>query len=968
MSHPAFDLIRQRRVTSLEIELQEYVHRATQAKHLHLASHDTNNAFLVAFKTLPQDGTGVAHILEHTTLCGSHRYPVRDPFFLMTRRSLNTFMNAFTSSDWTGYPFASQNPKDFNNLLSVYLDAVFFPNLDPLDFAQEGWRTEFATPDDPSSPLVFRGVVFNEMKGAMSSPINRIWHTLREHLYPTTTYHFNSGGDPEEIPNLTYEGLKAFHQRHYHPSNAVFLTYGNLAPEIHQEQMERLALASFSHQDLDLDIPDEQRYAAPMRVHESYPLEGDLDRKSHVLLGWLLGQSTDVAEMMRAQLLAGVLLEHSGSPLRKALETTELGSAPSEICGFDNSSRETSFVCGLEGTQTDLADQVEDMVLDVLTQVAEHGIPQDEVESVLHQLELSQREITGGHFPYGLQLLVKTLSQVFHGGDPMVELDIDDALAELRRDIQDPDFIKHLTRRLLLDNPHRVRLTMSPDPEMSARLAEAEAVDLERRKSVLSEDQASAIVTRAQALQERQDKVDDPEILPKVGLEDIPKSLAYPQGSQLQAGTVPVHWYSAGTNGLVYAQVIADLAQLDPDQEALLALFCQCLTEVGSGSDDYLATQSRQAAHTGGMSASVSVRSRLETVDAIHAHFVLGSKALSRNMRPMTDLLFNHFTRPRFDELRRLRELVAQMRAIRESMITDRGHALAISAACAGLAPCGKLSHAWGGLEGLRRLKQLDRDLADEGKLEAFAHRLKGISEVLAGSPRQILLIGERELKDRYVSEVAQVFSESAAFNDQHIFSPDSPKHKIRAAWLTSTQVNFCAKAFACVPADHADAPVLTVLGPFLRNRYLHTAIREKGGAYGAGCRYASDTGSFAFYSYRDPRLRETLEDYDRAVHQIQRDSHEARHLEEAIMNVIRDVDQPDAPAAEAMTTFHESLHQRTPEQRQAFRKAILSVTLDDLRRVAATYFQPDAAHVAVVTSEATLKQQGDLDLNVEIL
>ncbi len=234
-AHPAFVAIRQQNIESLNIRVEQYEHKKTGAVHYHLASDNSENVFLVALRTVPQDSTGVAHILEHTALCGSKRFPVRDPFFMMLRRSLNTFMNAFTSSDWTAYPFASQNRKDFDNLLQVYLDAVFFSRLDPLDFAQEGHRVEFAEPGNPDSELVFKGVVFNEMKGAMSSISSALWSKMCEHLFPTSTYHYNSGGDPQHIPDLSYEQLQAFYRSHYHPSNAIFMTFGDIeasdAPE-----------------------------------------------------------------------------------------------------------------------------------------------------------------------------------------------------------------------------------------------------------------------------------------------------------------------------------------------------------------------------------------------------------------------------------------------------------------------------------------------------------------------------------------------------------------------------------------------------------------------------------------------------------------------------------------------------------------------------------------------------------------
>ena len=432
--HPAFEWVRSEAIESLNMVVEEYRHRKTGALHYHLAADNPENVFLVALRTVPTDSTGVAHILEHTVLCGSEHYPVRDPFFMMIRRSLNTFMNAFTSSDWTAYPFASQIRKDFDNLMDVYLDAVFFSRLHELDFAQEGHRVEFAEPDNPDSDLVFKGVVFNEMKGAMSSASSTLWQTLTSYMFPTTTYHYNSGGDPEHIPHLTYHELKTFYHYHYHPSNAVFMTYGDIPAVEHQQRMQDKALSRFERLDIDISVKDEKRYHAPVRVQESYALDepGDLGDKTHIVLGWLMGRSTNLKEQLEAHLLDGVLLDDSASPLRRALETTKLGSAPSPLCGLEASNREMSFVCGLEGSRPENADALEALVLDVLQKVVDEGIPAERVEAVLHQLELSQREISGDGYPYGLQLILEGLSSAIHRGDPVAVMNLDPVLEELR--------------------------------------------------------------------------------------------------------------------------------------------------------------------------------------------------------------------------------------------------------------------------------------------------------------------------------------------------------------------------------------------------------------------------------------------------------------------------------------------------------------------------------------------------------
>jgi hypothetical protein len=962
MTHPAFQHLRSHPVPALRLEFQEYRHRVTGARHVHLAADDPHNAFMVAFLTVPQDSTGVAHILEHTALCGSQRYPVRDPFFMMIRRSLNTFMNAFTSSDWTAYPFASQNKKDFNNLLEVYLDAAFFPLLDERDFAQEGHRLEFAQPDDPNSELLFKGVVFNEMKGALSSPVQRLGQALHGRLFPTTTYHHNSGGDPEKIPELAYEQLKAFHARHYHPSNAVFLTFGDIPAAAHQERFEAQALHRFQALPLDLAIPDERRYTAPLVDLIHYPLEDreDLRDQTHIVLGWLLGPITDPLATLRARLLSDVLLDNSSSPLRNALETSELGAAPSPLCGFDTSTREATFVCGLEGSNPEHAEAVEALVLKVLQQVAADGVPPEAVDAALHQLELSEREITGDGFPYGLRLLLEALTPTIHGGDPLPALDSDPLLEQLRVESRAPDFIPDLVRRLLLDNPHRVRLTMAPDPELAAKQAAAERQRLATLRAALSEADRARIVEQARLLAERQSQPDDPELLPKVGLADIPLELKIPEGVARPVGDLPATWYAQGTNGMVYLQAVLDLPALEPDELDLLPLFCACLTEVGSAGRDYRATQARQAAVTGGLSARATVRGGVDDVHQTRGVLALAGKALARNQSALSELLWETLTRVRFDEPPRLRELVAQLRAHREEGITDHGHLLALAAASAGLSPVAALNHRWEGLQGLKNLKALDEALGDAGALAAFAARLERLRDRLQSAPRQLLVVSEAERQTDLAEALAVRWRDAgeAAGEPFALAAPDPQPP--RQGFRVNTQVNFCAKVYPTVAPNHPDAPALHVLGDFLRNGYLHRAIREQGGAYGGGAGYHPDSGAFRFYSYRDPRLAATLADFDQTLDWLQTSDHPTRTLEEAILGVVAAIDKPGSPAGEAIGAFFGSRFGRTPDQRRAYRQRVLKVTLADLQRVAVTYLQPEQARYAVLSDARTLAEQPD--------
>ncbi|TQV78255.1 peptidase M16 [Exilibacterium tricleocarpae] len=967
--HPAFEWLRSQRIDSLKVTVEEYRHRKTGAQHIHIDADNEENVFLVALRTVPHDSTGVAHILEHTALCGSERYPVRDPFFMMIRRSLNTFMNAFTSSDWTAYPFASLNRKDFNNLLDVYLDAVFFSRLDELDFRQEGHRVEFEQADDPSTPLVFKGVVYNEMKGAMSSVPSQLWHTLCKYLYPTTTYHYNSGGDPESIPDLTYAQLQAFYRTHYHPSNAIFMTYGNIAAAEHQAKFEAQALARFEPLTTEIGVADEKRYHAPVSVEEHYPLtdDGGLEKKTHIVVSWLLGKSTDLEAALKAQLLASVLFDNSASPLQQALETTELGTAPSPLCGLDDSQREISFVCGVEGSEREHAEAVERLIMAVIEDVATNGIPEEQVQASLHQLELQQREVGGDSYPYGLQLILTGLTSATHRGDPIALLDLDPVLTRLREAIKDPAFIKDLARDLLLDNTHRVRLTLAPDQSLAARRNAAEAQRLAALKATLTGDQQRAVVTQAQALQQRQQQADDESILPKVGLDDIPPHMHYVEGQREQLHQRPLTTYPAGTNGLIYQQIVIRLPALAPEHHTLLPFYTTCLTELGVGERDYLATQRWQSQVLGSISAYTTVRGRIDNVQAIDAHLTVSAKALTRNQAAMSQLMWETLQQVRFDELPRIRELIAQTRARREQSITGNGHSLAMAAAAAGMSPAAKLSHQLSGMTGIKAIKALDDALADAGELADFAARLAAIHQQVLQAPREFLLVGEQEhlqacreqLQQHWLGDPAQA---GAAFTLGEV------SEKIAQAWIANTQVNFCAKAYPTVPMEHPDAAALTVLGGFLRNGYLHRAIREQGGAYGAGAGQDSNIAAFRFFSYRDPRLEETLGDFDKSLQWLQQETHEWRQVEESILGVISSIDKPSSPAGEAKQTFHAELYGRTREKRERFRNQVLKVTLADLQRVAATYLLPEAASTAVITHKDNTALAGSLSLETIVV
>lgn len=962
--HPAFQLVRQHHVEALDILVSEFKHKVTGAVHYHLATEHDENVFLVAFRTQPMDFKGEAHILEHTVLCGSEKFPVRDPFFLMIRRSLNTFMNAFTAADWTAYPFATQNKKDFQNLLGVYMDAAFAANLNPLDFAQEGIRIELENGEP-----VYKGVVFNEMKGAMSSPSDQLYHQLAYHLFPETTYHYNSGGDPKDIPDLTYQELVDFYKSHYHPSNAVFMTFGNTPAYDLQEQFEQLALAKFEQGETLYSKP-ERRLAAPVAVTESYAVDAEeLKDKTYHVLAWLLPEASDIKLRLGMRLVEGVLLENSASPLRHYLETWAHAQSTGPLMGVDDSNFEMTFFCGVQGSNPEHAAEFQAGVLKVLQDVAAQPVDTALVDAILHQIELHQREINGDGMPYGLSLILNGLSSAIHHNDPIQVWDVDTAIEQVKEELKDPMWLSQLIQTHLIDNPHRVQMTLVPDAEKSAKDAALEKARLAEIGAQLTDEQKAEIIAQTEALKVRQDTPDDLNLLPKVGLEDVPAALHIVQGElrEIISNRIdyPLNLYHAGTNGIYYQQVLIQI----PDeivQSPYFNLLSILMGEVGAGEYDYLELQQLQTAVSGGLGMGASLRSKVDDKNQISAWLTLTTKSLVNNLEAIR-LLKLAFEQLRFDEKDRIIELLQQRKTRWQSRLSGSGHSYAMQIAGRHHSALALRDYNNTGLGALNWLSDLvakiENDATEYNKLIA---ELQLIHHKLLQAPKQFLLVCEEHQSDRLVEEVQEVWDKltvaesSAALTKVPVYHSEQDQ-----AWLIQANVQFCAAAYPAVEVSHPDAAPLMVLAAYLRNGFLHSAIREKGGAYGGGATYDGNACSFRFYSYRDPRLAETFADFEASIDWLFNTEQLPHQLEEAILGLIASMDKPGSPAGEAITACYALLHARTPAFRTVLRERLLAVTLDDLKRVAEQYLRQQQASKAVVAPVS--KREALLELGFEI-
>ena len=983
-THPAFELITTHHITALDITVIVSKHRATGALHYHLATDNDENALLIGFATQPMTSRGEAHILEHTVLCGSEKYPVRDPFFSMIKRSLNTFMNAMTASDWTVYPFASQNKKDFFNLLSVYLDAVFFPNIHELDFAQEGVRLEL----DAEGKAQYHGIVFNEMKGAMSGEIDQLYYALTPHLFPTTTYHYNSGGDPKEIIKLTHPDLVKFHRLHYHPSNAIIMSFGDIPVTEIQAKLHDDALARFNDQEKPAKSQKfssmaEKRLNQPLQVYDTYTADSNGQKMTHNVLAWLLPNITDPRQRLAFRLMEGVLVEHAGSPLRAYLDSSTLGTSASPLLGLDDSHYEMVFYAGLRGSEKELADDVEQGILALLTAIANAPISPDTIETILHQIELNQRHIGGDSMPYGLTLMLEGFSTALHGGNPMDVWDIDEHLAWLREQVKKPNWLQGLIRTHLIDNPHRVRLTLSPDKDKAQRLIDDERTALAALDETLSQDEKARIRQKARELADRQALIDDVSILPKVGLDDIPSDIQFTHGTRtlitLSADTTSprtLYEYHASTNGLYYYQVLVDLQGRDDIlNNPLLPIYLALLSELGTDRHSARDFQEYQASISSGVTARISQRTDCNDKDAMTSYCVLATRALYRKPEAIA-LVSEVMNSTIFDEYDRMSELLSERQASWQSRLTAQGHSYAMQTASRNMSRLAHLEYTLSGLPALRALKAFLKQAGNDPQAwHVLGARLSGLHRQIKALPKDFLLVCESDQAEALKAVITESFTNTHPDastnqpNDAHAQVPlafdtlmDADDTESDKAWLIATNVYHNACAYAATPTEHEDTPALMALAHFLRNGYLHATIREKGGAYGGGASFNSNTATFCFYSYRDPHCAATFAHFDKSIDWLLDNEHSDDKLEEAILGMISGMDKPGSPAGEAVKSCFAELHGRDKAFQDTLRRNILAVSMDDLRRVARTYLKGKAhvrASLAPLEKEAEIRALG---------
>ncbi len=953
MNMHGFILERDEPIEELRAQAHIYRHAKTGAQLLSVVNDDENKVFGIAFRTPPEDSTGVPHILEHAVLNGSQKYPLKEPFLELVKGSLKTFLNAMTYPDRTVYPVASTNQKDFYNLVDVYLDAVFFPLLLPHHLQQEGWHYAL---EEAGAPLAFKGVVFNEMKGAYSSPESLLSRYGQQTLYPDTPYRHDSGGDPQAIPELTYAQFKRFHDTYYHPSNALIFFYGD-DPE--PERLRLLAgyLERFEARPVEADIPLQTPLAAPRRYTYPYGVDGSAaaeeaagngagngaspQRRTLLSVNWLLPEKQEMNLMMALSVMSYALIGTQASPLRKALVDSGLGE--DVLGGLGGSLRQMSFSAGMKNVHSADVDAVEALIQSTIGRVAAEGFDPELVEAALNSIEFGLRENNTGGSPRGLSLYLRALGIWLYGGDPLAPLRFEGPLAFIKRTLaDDPTYLQTLIRTWLVDNPHRVTLVLEPDPTYNATLAAAEQERLQAARAAMDEAQLRAVLDTTQTLRRLQTQPDPPELLatlPSLTLADLDRNQRTIPTAVEEVGGVPVLTHDLFTNGILYLTLAWEMQRVPQELLPYVDLFGQALTQMGTQAEDYVKLSQRIGRTTGGVGASSfvsSVRGRAEPA----AWFTLGGKATLARASDLLDILRDVLAGVKLDNPERLKQIVLRNKARMEGGLIPGGHGYVESRLRAAFTTANWVGEQMDGVENLffqrRLVQEIESDFgAVLQRLEAVRARLIGRRSIVANVTLDAA--GWQEVRP-LLARFLESLPAGSAFQ-----SPWQPGQLPAHEGLTlPAQVNYVGKAADLYAAGYRHHGSVNVIANLLRTGYLWDRVRARGGAYGAFTAFSRHSGVFSLTSYRDPNLLGTLDVYDGAAEYLRTLELSKTELTRAIIGAISSYDPYLLPDAKGGVALRRHLLGDTEEEIQRIREQILGTTIEHVHAFA------DVLHAAL--------------------
>ena len=948
------------------VELQ---HERSGAKMLHLAAADPENLFSIAFRTPPPDDTGLPHILEHTVLCGSQRYPVKDPFVELLKTSLATFLNAFTYPDRTCYPCSSMNAGDFRNLMRVYCDAVFFPTISEDHFRQEGHHLEFL----PDGQPIIKGVVYNEMRGVYSDPDGILDRHIQRLLFESNAYGRDYGGDPRAIPQLTYQQFVDFHRAYYHPSNSWIFTYGDVPLADTLKILDEEYLSRFDTLGLDSAIKPLRRWSEPRQGVFSYPLDaGDSDQaRTDIAVAYATNDRRDVIENLAMKVVDIYLLDNAASPLRKALIDSRLGEELG-ASGHADHQRDTYFIVTLKGSEKDRAEAVEKLVLATVADECANGFAEEKVESALHRLELASREIKP---QYPIRLLERVFGSWLYDSSPLDQVDISGWLDKLRAAMREnPRFLEETAKKWLVDNPHRLRVTLVPDKEYVERSDRETAEQVKGIVAALSPAQRDEAAEIARRLERMQSEGNTPEALatlPRLAKSDVspdPLPLPYTVERVAEHDLLRAPMYAGGVG---YLNVNLRLDGLNKDDLVWLPLLCEALGKSGAAGLDYAEMAEREAAATGALDFSAGLSTHVEGPDRAALKLTVWLKALDNDWPKALDIMGDRLFRADFGDRDRLRDIVLQSRMSWRNQIVPSGNAYAALYAARNLTPALAASELLAGCTQGRFMDALAGRI--DAELPGLPDRLAVLRDkLLAGATPTAALIGadasHAATRDWYAANMAR-FGGTGGAQALPKVTPDSSRIGLAAP----ADVAFAARALPAPALADPDAAALVLLGIQLSYGYLWNEVRVKGGAYGVRAGLDGQRGSFNFSSFRDPNINRTLAAFSGAAAFVEKEMDlSPAGIEQCIIGTVKTLDVPMRPPSAVVTVMGRHLGGDDEAFRRAFRTRLLNLDADAIRGAARRVFAAmETAPVCVLSSRERIGEENktsDKPLTIESL
>lgn len=947
-----FKLLKEQDIPEMNTKARHFRHLKTGAELLSLENDDENKVFGATFRTPPKTSNGIAHILEHSVLAGSEKYPVKEPFVELLKGSLQTFVNAFTFPDKTCYPCASQNLQDFYNLVDVYVDAVFHPLLPKHILDQEGWHYEL---EDPQAEMIYKGVVFNEMKGAYSNPDRILGEAVQQSLFPEHVYELASGGDPKVIPDLTYEEFVGFHQAYYHPSNARIMFYGDDDPEERLRLMDAY-LADYEAAPVDSEIPLQPVMDAPQERTVSYAAS-DADAKSDVALSWLLPEQGDARSALGFKILANILLGSPAAPLRKALIESGLGEDLAGV-GLEDELRQFYFSTGLKGIKTEDAEKVETLILETLSDLAQNGIDPDTVAASMNTVEFRLRENNTGGYPRGIAAMLRALQFWLYGYNPIDALAFDAPLNGIKEKLAVGEkYFEDLIQRYFIENRHRTRVLLVPDTELNQRNESAEKEKLASIQKSMSKEEIEEIIRTTQELLERQNTPDSPEALatlPTLRLEDLDKENKVLPFTEETVSGAPVLHHDLATNGILYLDMGFDLHVLPLDLLPYTALLGRALLEMGTERENFVKLSQRIGRDTGGIYPHIYT-STITDSNKSAAYLFMRGKSTIEQAGKLFDILQDILLTAKLDNPERFKQIVLEEKASLEAGLIPSGHMVVHGRLQSKFHEAGWLAEKMTGLDFLFFLRELEAKINEDWA--SVLADLELARELLVTRKNLLLNVtceveAWREARP-LLSTLAASLPETEPYQAHWNYETDNQPEGL----TIPAQVNYVGKGANLYYLGYELSGTVAVINRYLGMTWLWEKVRVQGGAYGGFAVFDQKSGLFNYLSYRDPNLLETLENYDGTSQFLKDLELSDEELTKIIIGAVGGMDSYSLPDAKGYTSMVRYLTGISDEARQQYRDELLATTQEDFKTFATILGRAkNAGHIVALGSEEAIK------------